>query len=417
MRRKGLWRQPDFLKLWAGQAISEIGSRISRTAVPLTAVLVLGASEFQMGILTGAGAATVLLFGLFAGAWADRLRRRPILIAADLGRAAVLGSIPVAAALGRLTIGHLYVVAAASGVLTVLFDVAYQAYLPSLVERENLLEGNSKLALSGSVAEVAGPGLAGLLVEWITAPMAILFDAVSFLCSALSLWRIRKPEQPPERRPEPHLGREIAEGLRAAWSDPLLRALAARTITAAFFLGFPGSLYILFVMRELGLKPALLGLIIAVGGVASFAGALLAERLARRFGCGRTLIGSAVVIGAASVLVPLARGSVTAAAAFLIAAQLGDVAWPVYSINETSLRQAITPDHLLGRVNAAMHLLFWGVLPAGALAGGALAQTIGMRATLFGGALGVLLSALWLALSPVRSAHQLPQAASIAKKD
>ncbi|MGC9969097.1 MAG: MFS transporter [Bryobacteraceae bacterium] len=417
MRRNGLWRQPDFLKLWAGQAISEIGSRISRTAVPLTAVMVLGASEFQMGILSGAGAATVLIFGLFAGAWADRLRRRPILIAADLGRAAVLGSIPLAAALGRLTIGHLYVVAAAAGVLTVLFDVAYQAYLPSLVERENLLEGNSKLAMSGSVAEVAGPGLTGVLVEWITAPMAILFDAVSFLCSALSVWLIRKPERRPEHRPEPHIGREIAEGLRAAWSDPLLRGLAARTITAAFFLGFPSSLYVLFVMRDLGLRAALLGVIIAVGGAGSVIGAWFAEGLARRFGSGRTLIGSAAVIGAASLLVPLAHGSAAAAAAFLIAAQLGDVAWPVYTINETSLRQAVTPDHLLGRVNSAMHLLFWGVLPAGALAGGALAQAIGIRATLALGAVGVLLSALWLVFSPVRSRRQLAAAGEIAKKD
>ena len=416
MRRKGLWRQPDFLKLWAGQAVSEIGSRISRTAVPLTAVLVLGASEFQMGILSGASAATVLIFGLFAGAWADRLRRRPILIAADLGRAAALGSIPLAAALGRLTIGHLYVVAAAAGVLTALFDVAYQAYLPSLVERENLLEGNSKLAMSGAVAEVAGPGLTGVLVEWITAPMAILFDAVSFLCSALSVWLIRKPERRPEPRPEPHLGREIAEGLRAAWSDPLLRALAARTITAAFFLGFPASLYILFVMRDLGLRAALLGVIIAVGGAGSLIGAWFAEGLARRFGSGRTLIGSAAAIGAASLLVPLAHGS-AAAAAFLIAAQLGDVAWPVYTVTETSLRQAVTPDRLLGRVNSAMHLLFWGVLPAGALAGGALAQAIGMRATLALGAAGVLLSALWLVFSPVRSRRLLAAAGEIAKKD
>lgn len=416
MRRQGLWRQPDFLKLWAGQAISEIGSRISRTAVPLTAVLVLGASEFQMGILSGAGAATVLLFGLFAGAWADRLRRRPILIAADLGRAAVLGSIPLAAALGRLTMGHLYVVTAAAGVLTVLFDVAYQAYLPSLVERENLLEGNSKLALSGSVAEVAGPGLAGVLVEWITAPMAILFDAVSFLCSALSVWLIRKPERRPEQRPEPHMGREIAEGLRATWNDPLLRALAARTVTAAFFLGFPSSLYVLFVMRDLGLRAALLGVIIAVGGAGSLMGALFAEGLARRFGPGPTLIGSAVTIGASGLLVPLAHGSAAVAAAFLIAAQLCDVAWPVYTINETSLRQAVTPDHLLGRVNSAMHLLFWGVLPVGALAGGALARPMGIRATLALGAAGVLLSVLWLVFSPVRGRRQLA-AAGIANKN
>lgn len=408
MRRNGLWRQPDFLKLWAAQAVSEIGSRISRTAIPLAAVLVLGASPFQMGILNGAGAAGILVFGLFTGAWADRLRRRPILIAADLGRAALLGSIPLAAAFGRLSLGHLVVVAAAAAVLTVLFDVAHQAYLPTLVEREELLDGNSKLALSGAVAEVAGPGLAGVLVEWITAPMAILFDAVSFLFSAVFLSRIREPEPPPVRRAQPHLGREIAEGLRGAWNDPLLRAMAGRTLTAAFFLGFPGSLYFLFAVRELRLSPALLGAVIAAGGVGSLAGAMVAERLGRRFGMGRTLIGSALGIGAASLLVPLAHGSVAACSAFLAAAQLGDVAWPVYTIHETSLRQAVTPTRLLGRVNSAMHLLFWGVLPLGALAAGALAEAVGMRGALFIGALGVLLSSFWLVISPVRRLRALP---------
>jgi Na+/melibiose symporter-like transporter len=411
MRWNGLWRQPDFLKLWAAQAVSEIGSRISRAAIPLAAVLVLGASPFQMGILNGAGAAGVLVFGLLAGAWADRLRRRPILIAADLGRAALLGSIPLAAAFGRLSLGHLVVVATAAGVLTVLSDVAHQAYLPTLVEREKLLEGNSKLALSGAVAEVAGPGLAGVLVEWITAPMAIFFDAVSFLCSAVFLRRIHKPELSPARPAQPHLGREIAEGLRGAWNDPLLRAMAGRTLTAAFFLGIPGSLYFLFAVRELRLSPALLGAVIAAGGAGSLAGAVVAERLGRHFGTGRTLIGSALVIGAASLLVPLAHGSIAACSAFLVAAQLGDVAWPVYAIYETSLRQAVTPDRLLGRVNSAMLLLFWGVLPVGALAGGALAQAIGMRGALFIGALGVLLSSLWLAFSPVRRLRALPGAA------
>jgi predicted MFS family arabinose efflux permease len=376
--------------------------------MPLAAVLVLGASPFQMGILNGAGAAGVLFFGLFAGAWADRLRRRPILIAADLGRAVLLGSIPLAAAFGRLSLGHLVAVSAAAGVLTVAFEVAHQAYLPSLVEREKLLDGNSKLALSGALAEVAGPGLAGVLVERIGAPMAILFDAVSFLCSAVFLGRIRKPEPPPVRGAPPHLGREIAEGLRSAWRDPLLRALAGRTLAAAFFLGIPGSLYFLFAVRELRLSPALLGGVIAVGGAGSLAGAVVAERLGRRFGTGRTLIGSALAIGAASLIVPLAHGSVAACWAFLAAAQLGDVAWPVYTVHETSLRQAVAPDHMLGRVNSAMHLLFWGALPAGALAGGALAEAVGMREALFIGALGVLLSSMWLVFSPVRRLRALP---------
>lgn len=356
---------PDFRKLWIGQAISQIGSNITGVGLPLTAVLVLKASPLQMGFLSGAGAGAVLLFGLFAGAWVDRLRRRPILIAADLGRAVVLGIIPLAAMLHRLTIVDLYLVAVASGILTVLFDAAYQAYLPSLIARENIFTGNSRLALTESIAQTTGPGLAGILVQLITAPMAMLFDAVSFVCSAASVWAIRKPEPAPTRTAESHIGREISEGLVASWRDPLLRALAARTATSAFFLGFASSLYFLFAIHVLGLNAAFLGVIIAIGGTSGLFGAILADRLVRRFGFGRTFIGSAVAIGLAMLLVPLAHGSVPVCAAFLIAAQLGDLAWPVYTISERSLRQAIVPNHLLGRVNSSMHLLFHGVLPLG----------------------------------------------------
>ena len=409
MRRHGLWREPDFLKLWAGQAVSQVGSGISSVGLPLAAILILGASPLQMGLLSGAGGAAVLVFSLFAGAWADRLRRRPILIFADLGRAAVLGTVPLAAVLHQLTMGHLYLVAAASGVLTVFFDVSYQAYLPSLVGRENILEGNAKLALTESIAGVTGPGLTGILVQWITAPMAILFDAVSFLCSAFSIWLIRKPEPQPECGPQPHLRREIAEGLRTSWREPILRALAKRTATAAFFGGFFGSLYMVFAIRELGLSAALLGAIISVGGASSLFGAFAAERLVRRFGFGRTFIGAAALTGAASLLPAIAHGPVAVCAVFLGAAQLFDFAWPVYNINELSLRQAIAPYRLLGRVNSAMHLLFHGILPVGALAGGMLAQSIGMRPTMFAGALGFLLSTLWLVFSPIRSLRELPK--------
>jgi MFS family permease len=411
MLGKGFRLDPDFSKLWVGQAISQIGSNITSVGLPLTAVLVLGASPLQMGFLAGAGAAAVLVFGLFAGAWADRLRRRPILIAADLGRAVVLGTIPLSAALHRLTIEHLYVIAAASGILTVLFDVSYQAYLPSLITRENILEGNSRLALTESIAEIAGPGFTGVLVQLITAPMAILFDAASFVCSAISVWLIRKPEPRPKRTLESRIGREISEGLRASWRNPLLRALAGRTATGAFFLGFGSSLYFLFVIRELGLTAAFLGIIISVGGACGLFGAFMTEWLVRRFGFGPTFIGSALMIGVAMLFVPLAHGSVAVCSAFLIVSQMGDLAWPVYTINDRSLRQATAPDHLLGRVNAAMHLLYHGVLPLGALTGGAVAQAIGVRRTLLIGALGFLLSTLWLVFSPVRGLRELPRAA------
>jgi Na+/melibiose symporter-like transporter len=408
MRPGGLWRESDFLKLWIGQTVSQMGSWISRIALPLTAVLILGASPFQMGLLSGADAAAVLVFGLFAGAWADRLRKRPILIGADLGRLLVLGTVPLAAAWHSLNMGHLYLVAAASSILTVFFDVSYQAYLPSLVTLENILEGNSKLTLTQSLAEVVAPGLTGMLVQWITAPMAILFDAFSFLFSAMFIWLIRKPEPLPERASQPHIGREIAEGLRVSWNHPILRALLQRTATASFFMGFIGALYMIFAIRELGLSAGLLGVIISVGGAGSLGGALVSERLVHRFGVGPTLIGSAIVVGAGSLLVPMAHGSVMMCAAFLAAAQLFDVAWPVYNINELSLRQSIAPPQLLGRVNSAAHLLFRGVLPVGAMAGGILAQGIGMRLTMFAGSVGFLLSTLWLLFSPIRHLRQLP---------
>ena len=405
----GLTRDRDFLKLWSGQAISKIGSSITSIGIPLTAAFVLGASPLQMGFLAGSGGAGVLVFGLLAGAWADRLRRRPILIATDLARAVLLGTIPLAAVLHRLNMAHLYVVATVTGIFTVLFDVSYQAYLPSLVNRADLVEANSKLALTESIADISGPGLTGLLVQLITAPMAILLDALSFLCSAVSVWLIRKPEPPPEPGAAPHIGREIAEGLSVSWRNPLLRALLQRTATGAFFAGLMGGLYFLFA-RELHITPVLLGIVISVGGVSNLFGALVAERLLHRFGLGHTLIGAAWMIGLAMLLVPLARGPVMLCTVFLTAAQLGDMAWPIYSINATSLRQAITPDHLLGRVSSADHLLFWGALPLGALAGGAIAQTIGIRQTMLIGTLGYALSCLWLTLSPIRRLRKLPPA-------
>jgi predicted MFS family arabinose efflux permease len=391
----------DFRKLWIGQTVSELGSHITREGLPLTAVLVLHAGPAQMGLLAGTGALAVVVTGLLVGVWVDRLRRRPLMIAADLARAAVLAWIPLAALLRLLSMPHLYLVAALAGMLTVLFDTACQSYVPVLVERSRVLEANSKLGLSTAVTEVAGPGLTGFLVQLITAPVAILFDAVSFLVSAVLLLLIRAKAEPcgTERGPA---GEEIREGLRAVLHHPLLRPLAARAATFSLFVGFQASLYILYAVRTLGLSPAVIGLIIAVGGAGNLLGALLAGRLARRFGLGPTLIAAALLTGLAAMLVPLARGTAATAVAFLVAAQCGDVAYSVYDINELSLRQRITPDRLLGRVNSVMILLFRGVYPLGALIGGVLAGAIGIRTTMLISAAGVLLSPLWLIFSPVR---------------
>lgn len=405
-----LWRHADFMKLWTGQTISQFGSMITREALPFTAVLVLHATPAQMGLLIAASAAPVLVLGLIAGVWVDRLRRRPILIVADLLRALLLLSIPAAWLLGLLRIEQLYVVMLLTSALTLFFDVAYQSYLPSLVQRGRLVEGNSKLGMSASVAEVAGPALGGWLVQVISAPLTVLIDALSFLLSALLIGRIRTSEPPPQPATDvqPHIGREIGGGLRAVWQQPLLRSLAIGTAIFYLSLNLIGPVHALFVFNELGLSPAIVGMITALGGAAALIGALVAERTARRIGVGPTLIGSLVVVALTALLLPLARGSLVMVVTLLLLAQIGDVALAIFGINELSLRQTVTPDHLLGRVNSSMRLIETGVGPIGALIGGALGSAIGLRATMVVAVVGMALAAVWLGCSPLRRVRTLP---------
>ena len=403
-----LWRDREFVKLWAGQAISQVGSRITRTALPFAAVIVLGAGPLEMGFLGAVSAASILVFGLFAGAWADRLRRRPILILTDLGRAAVLATVPIAALQGSLTMTLLYVVAAVTSVLTVLFDASYQAYVPSLVSRDNLVPANSKMALSESIAEVSGPGIAGFLVQALTAPVAIAVDAVSFVVSAVSIALVRRPEPPPAGRGDTHILGEIADGLRTSWRNPFLRAMGLRAANAALFAGFYASLYPLFTVKVLGLSPSIIGVVIAAGGAFAVVGAAIAERVVRHFGFGPAMIAALVAASLATFLHPMAHGSVLLCCVFLIAAQAGDFAWPLLNVTEISLRQAVAPPAALGRVNSAMSLLFSGVIPIGSFVGGALAEVIGVRPAMFVGAAGFALSSLWVVFSPIRHLRELP---------
>ena len=409
----GLWKNRDFVKLWSGQTISELGSRITREGIPWTAVLVLHAGPVQMGFLAALGGAAMLVFGLVAGVWVDRLRRRPILIAADLGRAAILVSVPAAAVAGVLSMGQLYTVVARAGILTVFFDVAYQSYLPALVERGQILEGNSKLALSSSIAEIAGPGVTGLLVQLITAPIAILIDAVSFLVSALTVALIRKPEPAAEPREPEHLVTETLAGVRFIFGEPRLRALGLRSATMFFFMGFFGSTYMLYAINVLHLRTALLGVVIAMGGVGAMAGSVVAPRIVQRFGLGRTFVVTSLVQGLTSLLIPLAGlvgtpGTVQlfAVACMMVPQLFGDMAFMVYNINEITLRQTVAPEQVLGRVNAGMNLLARGIWPIGSLIGGFLAAALGLRATLALAAAGVVLSTLWLLASPLRRLGQ-----------
>jgi predicted MFS family arabinose efflux permease len=404
----GLWRDADFLKLWTGQTISELGSRITRDGLPLTAVLVLGADPRQMGFMTAVGAACTLVFGLLAGVWVDRMKRRPILIAADVARAAVLLSIPLAALAHHLSMTQLYGAVALTGFCTVFFDVAYQSYLPSLVGTENLLEGNSKLAMSGAIAEIAGPSLTGVLVQLITAPIAILFDAVSFLFSALSVGLIRKPE--PAHEPTATIPHPIA-GLRFVFSHPILRPIGGFMVTLFFCYGLIGPLYVLYAIRELHLDPARLGFVIAVGGVGAMLGSTLAPVISRRLGIGRTLFVSALGSAAGAALIPLAHGPLPVAVAFLVAQQLfGDLSMSTLFINELTLRQSVTPAEVLGRVNAAMQLATRGVFPIGALVCGVVTGIVGVRATLAIGVSGIFLASAWLLAPSLRRLCKIPDA-------
>lgn len=411
----GLWRHSEFLKLWTGQTISQFGTQVSQLAIPLAAALVLNASPAQMGLLGAFEFAPFLLLSLFAGVWVDRMYRRPVLILADIGRALLLGSIPVAALLGVLRIEQLYAVGLLTGVFTVFFDVAYQSYLPVLVSREHLVEGNSKLEVSRSVAQIAGPGLGGGLVQLITAPMAVLVDALSFVASVISLLMIRLPEPPPVGRDGKDAGSmwsELREGLEVVLGNPLLRSIAGCTGTSNLFGNAMMAVYLLYLTRELGLQPAAIGLILALAGPGALLGAIMAGGLAKRFGLGRAIIGSIVIYGLANLLIPFARGpAVVITATLMVPAFIGGAANSIYNINQVSLRQAITPDRVQGRMNASMRFIVWGTIPIGALLGGALGQTIGVWPTILLMVLCDLLAPLWIVLSPVRRLQTQPSPA------
>lgn len=402
--RLGLWHRPDFLKLWTGQVVSQFGSTATREALALTPVLLLGATPLQMGVLASATSAPAVVLGLVAGVLVDRVRRRPVMITADLLRAALLLSIPLAAITHRLSFGLLLAVSALVGVLSVAFDVAYRAYVPGLVGREELLEANSKLGYVESLAEVTAPGLGGALVQALTAPMAILVDSLSFLASAWSLWLIRTTEAATAPRGETSLAHDIADGLRAVWRDPVLRAFAANGATQSFFGGFFYALYGLYCIRVLGMGPALLGLTVACGGAGSLLGAFVVHALVRRFGYGRAIIGAIVLSSPFGFLTPLATGPLALATAMMMTSQIvGDAAGTVQDIAALTIRQTRTPQHRLGRVQASTSLLATAVLPAGSLLGGLLGAAVGPRVALAVAITGMELGSLWIVLSPVRS--------------
>jgi len=406
-----LWSNSAFVRVWGATTVSIFGTLITRVALPFAAIIVLGAGAVEVAILRGLELGAMLLVGLVAGAWVDRLRRRPVLIWADLGRAALLGSIPVAYALGTLTYWHLLLVSGLAAVLTSFFDAADNAYLPTIVERERLLEANSTIAASRSAAEFVGFGISGFLVQVLSAPIAILIDAVTYLASALLLATIRRPEPPPPLREdrEPVLV-EIRDGLRLVLHDPVLRAFAGAQMALAALWGVFGAIWLLFALEELDLGPAVVGIVAGIGGLASFIGAVAAGRATRRFGIGPVAVGAMLLAALGNAFIPLApAGLPVVAVACLVLQQLvGDSAVTVYDITEVSVRQTLVTDRALGRVASTFRVAAMVAQLIATIGAGFLAEAIGLRATAWLAPLGGLVGAAILWASPVRAMLTLP---------
>ncbi len=409
----GLWRHADFLKLWSAETVSQFGTQVSGIAVPFVAIVVLDATTFEVAALGVVQFAPFIFFTLPAGVWVDRWPRRPVLVVGDLGRAALLATVPVAYLTDTLTLGQLYAVAFLAGVCTVFFDVAYQSYLPSLVERQQIIDGNSKLEISRSAAQVGGPGFGGALVELFTAPYAVLVDAVSYLGSGLFILRIRKPEERPARPTvdgrRPSLWTELKVGLRFVLGNPNLRAQAGCTATSNLFSSVAFAIYLVFAVRELELSAGVIGVVFSIGAVGSLLAAFTAMRISGRFGIGPTTIAVAALFGPTTLLVALAPPG-NGAIPFLVAAQLVfGFSVVVYNIVQVSYRQAICPPQLQGRMNSVMRFIVWGTIPIGTLIGGALGTWIGLRETIVIGAIGGGLAFLWILLSPQRHLREMPE--------
>jgi MFS family permease len=409
-RPGGLWRHRDFLSLWGAETISQFGTQITYLALPLVAILVLDESVFRVAALTSVYFLPFLLFTLPAGVWVDRLRRRPILVLGDLVRAVTLATVPVAHWLGVLTIWQLYVVAFITGIATVFFDVAYQSYLPVLVGREHIVEGNSKLEISRAGAALGGPGLAGGLVAILTAPVAILSDAISFLASAFLLGIIRTQEETPPREDRRSLRAELVEGLGYVFRHPYQRGMIGSTALANFFSQVVFSILLVYAVRELGLSAGTIGLVLSVGSAGTLVAALTARQVSERLGVGRTILLAAFMFGPATLLIALAPKDL-AIPLIVVAMLILTYGGILYNVTAISLIQAITPDRILGRANASRRFVVWGVIPFGGLVGGALASSIGLRETMVVGGLGGVLAVVPILLSPIRSVGPMSEVA------
>ena len=410
--RSPLWRQADFLRLWAAQTVSDFGARITREGLPMMAVLGLDATPEQLGLLYALSSGPSLLVGLAAGDFVDHASRRPVLIAADLARAAILITLPLAAWLHLLAMPQVYAAAALVGAASALFDIADHAYLPGLVGKGLVTDANAKISATESLAEMGGPALAGLLFQWLTAPIAVAVNAATYVLSAVWLARIRTPE-PPLAAGMRRRGwiDGVIVGARTAWAEPRVRVLLVMTAIGGLFGGFFGALYIAFVLRGLGLGPVLLGLGIATGGLGALAGSFLAQPMARRFGVGPAICLSGALSALGTMIVLLAPSNAVGGMAALVVSQfLGDAFGVVPLVLASSLRQTLLPLNVLGRVGATFRAAGGATAVVGALAGGALGQALGLRQTLLIAIAGLLIGPLIGALSPLRRVREMPGA-------
>ncbi|MEW2314597.1 MFS transporter [Streptomyces bauhiniae] len=404
----GLLRESDFRRLFAATALGQLGDRVVFLTLPLIAIVALDVGEFQVGLLSTTTMAGSLLVGLPAGAWVDRMRKRSVLVSTDLLRALVLVSLPLAWWAGVLTVWWLYAVALVHGVLTVFFDVAYVSYLPHLVGREHLVEGNSRLSAVRSVTSIGGPAVAGPLVGWLGAPVAVLVSSVGMAASGVLAAGIRKREPGPECGERPRLGRDIKEGLRFVLHRPVLRATVLTDGTFNVFLVMYQTMLMVFLAREIHLGSFGIGLVLSGMGCGSLLGALLSARASRWLGQGPVIWLAPLVTCPLTALMALARPgwTVWVAALGLAALSLGGV---VRMVAQASFQQALTPDRLMGRMSATARFVSWGGLALGGVLGGAVGSLLGARLTLCVSAAGMTLSLLPALLSPLRTLRELPR--------
>lgn len=409
-----LMQNPDFIKVWSGETISLIGTQVTQLALPLVAIYTLQASSFEIGVLNASRYLPVVIISLFAGFWLDRHRRRPILIATNLGRAALTGLIPLTNAFGMLSMWLLCLLCVCIGTLTVIFDVGLLSYMPGLVDRRHLTDANSKLQTSWSLSGIVGPGLGGFLVGLISAPVTMALDAASFLLSGLTLIAVRQPEADPapaaDRIP---MKKSIKEGLDTVFGSPLLRALLTQSAVFNLFFNAMSTVFVVYAVRYLGLTAIQLGFVVGSMSVGALAGAFTNRRITGKFGLGRMLRINTVFVAVMPLLLAVPRGHGIATMAILMGAQMVYGAnLVIYNVNTVTLRQIVTPNRLLARMNASYRLLLFGTVPIGALFGGLLGQVLGLRTAMVITVITMLSPIAWTFFSPVFQLVAMPEPAA-----